>query len=338
MKNGAPVMVPGSLKSVRAIGWYIEEYGIAQISINLTNLNVTPLHIAFDEVCKKAEARGIRVTGSELVGLVPLHAMLDAGRYFLHKQQRSSGVPDSELIRIAVRSLGLDELSPFDPNEKIIEYAMNKNGDKKLIDLSLEGFTHLTASETPAPGGGSVAAVMGALGAALAAMIANLSSHKRGWDERWKEFSDHAETAKTAYDALLRLVDEDTLAFNSLMNSYGLPKSTEEEKTARSQAIQEATRQAIDVPFRVMKTAYGAMSVIREMAAIGNPNSVSDAGVAALAARSAVMGAYLNVRINAGGFHDKAYLDDLLVQCDEIATRANVLEKEILDLVNTKIK
>ena len=338
-KDGNPVMQPGTLKSVKAIGWFIEEYGVAQISMNLTNLNDTPVHMAFDEVCAKALARGIRVTGSELVGLIPLKAMLDAGRYFLHKQQRSTGIADSELIKIAVKSLGLDELRPFAPDEKIIEYAMLK-GQKgnRLIDLSLEKFTHLTASEAPAPGGGSVAAAMGALGAALGAMVANLSAHKRGWDDRWREFSDWAEQAKSAHDALLALVDEDTKAFNSLMAAFGLPKKTEQDKAVRTQAIQEATRRAMEVPLLVMQNAAGVMPVIKAMAETGNPNSVSDAGVAALAARSAVMGAWLNVKINSSGYKDKDYVNNILTQCDELVDKANSMEYEIIEIVASKIK
>jgi len=337
-ENGNPVLVPGSLKHVKAIGWYIEEFGIAQISINLTNIRETPVHIAFDEVCEKAEARGIRVTGSELVGLIPLGAMLEAGKYFLKKQQRSVGVSDKELIKIAVKSLGLGDLYPFKPEEKIIEYAIEKDKkEKKLADLKLSDFIYLTASEAPAPGGGSVAACMGSLGAALATMVANLSSHKRGWDERWEEFSDWAEKGKAKYDELLRLADEDTRAFNNIMTSFGMPKSTDAEKAERKNAIQEATRYAIDIPFRVMNFAYESMDVIKAMAETGNPNSVSDAGVAALAARSAVMGAFLNVKINAAGLENKAYVTDILKRGEDIQNKANELEKTILEIVNAKI-
>jgi len=337
-ENGNPVTIPGSLKHVKGIGWYIEEFGIAQISMNLTNIKETPVHVAFDEVCKKADDRGIRVTGSELVGLIPLAAMLDAGRYFLKKQQRSVGVSDKELIKIAVKSLGLDDLYPFKPEEKIIEYAIEKdNKENKLAGLELSDFVYLTASEAPAPGGGSVAACMGSLGAALATMVANLSSHKRGWDERWQEFSDWAEKGKDKYDELLRLIDEDTRAFNKIMEAFGLPKSTDVEKAERRKAIQEATRYAIDVPFRVMTIAYDSMEVIKAMAEIGNPNSVSDAGVAALAARSAVMGAFLNVKINAAGLDDKAYMEDILMRGEDIQNKANQLEKTILEIVNAKI-
>ncbi len=303
-KDGNPVMIPGSLKSVKAIGWYIEEYGIAQISMNLTNLSLTPVHVAFDEVCRRAEARGLRVTGSELVGLIPLKAMLDAGRYFLKKQRRSLGVPDSELIRIAVLSLGLNDLYEFRPEEKIIEYVLAGKPEKRLVDLSLEGFMNKTASESPAPGGGSVSAYIGALGTALGTMVANLSSHKRGWDDRWEAFSDWAVRGKEIQNELLRLVDEDTHAFNRIMEAFGLPKKSEEEKKARQQAIREATLRAIEVPYHVMKTAVKALEVLDTMAREGNPNSVSDAGVGALAIRTAVEGAYLNVRINVTGLED----------------------------------
>ncbi len=304
-KDGNPVMIPGSLKAVKAIGWYIEEYGIAQISMNLTNLSVTPLHVAFDEVCRRAEARGLRVTGSELVGLVPLQTMLDAGKYFLKKQKRSLGVPDSELIRIAVLSLGLNDLYEFKPEEKIIEYVLAGKPEKRLVDKSLEGFMNETASESPAPGGGSVSAYIGALGTALGTMVANLSSHKRGWDDRWEEFSDWAVKGKEIQNELLRLVDEDTKAFNAIMEAYGLPKKSEAEKEARGQAIHEATLRAIKVPYKVMETAEKALEVLDAMARTGNPNSISDTGVGALAIRAAVEGACLNVRINAAGLEER---------------------------------
>jgi len=336
--EGKPVMIPGSLKNVKAIGWYIEEYGIAQISINLTNIRATPVHIAFEEVCQKAAERGIRVTGSELVGLIPLQAMLEAGRYFLRKQQRSTGIPEKEIIKIAIKSLGLDDLAPFNPDDKIIEYAMQRDHQgKRLVDLTLANFIGLTSSEAPAPGGGSVAASMGALGAALAAMVANLSAHKRGWDERWEEFSDQADKAKAAWEELSRLIDEDTGAFNTLMQAFALPKNTDAEKAARKQAIQQATRQAIEIPFHVMATALDSMSVIKAMAELGNPNSISDAGVAALAARSAVIGAFLNAKINAGGLDDKEYVYDLLTRGREMEKQAIALEGEILNIVNDKI-
>jgi glutamate formiminotransferase/formiminotetrahydrofolate cyclodeaminase len=338
-EKGQPVWIPGSLKCVKAIGWYIEEYGIAQISINLTNLSVTPLHVAFDECCKKAAERGLRVTGSELVGLVPLKAMLDAGRYFLRKQQRSTGVSDRELIKIAVKSLGLNDLYPFKPEGKIIEYAIAARRPRKrrLVDMSVQDFVEETASESPAPGGGSVSAAMGALGAALATMVANLSSHKRGWDARWEEFSDWAEKGKARYAELLHLIDEDTQAFNRIMDAMGLPKGTEDERAAREQAIQTATRQAIEVPFRVMETALAAMDVIEAMAAIGNPNSVSDAGVGALAACAAVRGAYLNVKINCGTLADKAFVADILARGAELERQARAREAQILELVHRKI-
>jgi glutamate formiminotransferase / formiminotetrahydrofolate cyclodeaminase len=336
-QNGVKVNQPGTLKSVKAIGWYIEEYGVAQISMNLTNINITPVHIAFDEVCRKAEARGIRVTGSELVGLVPLKAMLDAGRYFLEKQQRSVGVSEKELIKIAVKSMGLDELGPFRPEERIIEYLLANKADSPLIAMPLQHFADETASESPAPGGGSIAAYIGALGAALATMVANLSSHKKGWDDRWQEFSQWAEKGQRYKDQLLRLVDADTHAFNRIMAAFGLPKATEEEKVQRKQAIQAATRQAIEVPFAVMEAACGSMDLIKAMAEIGNPNSVSDAGVGALCARSAVMGAFMNVRINAAGYDDKAYIADILAKGRAIEAKAVALEAEILKVVDGKI-
>lgn len=336
-ENGKPINIPGSLKCVKAIGWFIEEYGIAQISINLTNLNVTPIHIAFDEVCKKADARGIRVTGSELVGLVPLKAMLDAGKYFLLKQQRSIGVSEKELIKIAVKSMGLDELGPFKPAERIIEYMLVNKTDSKLVSMDLTAFADETASESPAPGGGSIAAYVGSLGAALATMVANLSSHKKGWDERWKEFSDWAEKGEQYKNELVKLVDADTRAFNQIMNAFGLPKGTDEEKAIRKQAIQDATKYAIEIPFKVMETAFASMQVIKAMAEIGNPNSVSDAGVGALCARSSVMGAFMNVRINAKDYDDKAYVESIIAKGKEIESQAIALETEILRVVNEKI-
>lgn len=338
--NGKPVMVPGTLKSVKAIGWFIEEYGIAQISMNLTDIAVTSVHEAFDEVCRKAADRGIRVTGSELVGVIPLQAMLDAGRYFLRKQQRSTGVSDKELIKIAVKSLGLDELYPFDPQKKIIEYILEEEinkGKKKLIDMTLTGFAEETASESPAPGGGSISAYMGALGASLATMVANLSSHKRGWDERWEEFSDWAEKGKSFQVDLIKLVDEDTNAFNKIMDAFSLPKKSEEEKAVRQKAVQEATRFATEVPFKTMKLCYESMFVAKAMAEIGNPNSVTDAGVGALAARSGVIGAFLNVKINAAGLEDKEFAAQIIKEGEEIVEKAKKLEAEILEIVNSKI-
>ncbi len=321
-KDGNPVMIPGSLKAVKAIGWYIEEYGIAQISMNLTNLSVTPLHVAFDEVCRRAEARGLRVTGSELVGLVPLKTMLDAGKYFLRKQKRSLGVPDSELIRIAVLSLGLNDLYEFRPEEKIIEYVLEGKPGKRLVDKSLEDFMNETASESPAPGGGSVSAYIGALGTALGTMVANLSSHKRGWDDRWEEFSDWAVRGKEIQNELLRLVDEDTRAFNAIMEAYGLPKKSEAEQQARHEAIHRATLHAIEVPYAVMQTAAKALEVLDAMARTGNPNSISDAGVGALAIRTAVEGAHLNVLINAAGLEEK--------EKNEWIRKADELRREVI--------
>ncbi len=336
-ENGEPVRVPGTLKCVKAIGWYIEEFGIAQISINLTNISITPVHIAFDEVCKKADARGLRVTGSELVGLIPLNAMLDAGRYFLKKQNRSLGVSDKELIKIAVKSMGLDELYKFKPEEKIIEYVMAKNAPDKLIDMNLEDFMNETASESPAPGGGSISAYMGSLGIALGTMVANLSSHKRGWDDSWEEFSQWAEKGKMIQNELLHLVDEDTTAFNKIMDAFRKPNKSKNEKQERKEAIEEATKNAIMVPFKVMETAFGAFEVLKAMAETGNPNSVSDAGVGTLAIRSCVMGAFLNVKINASGLDDKEFVETILQKGKEIEIKTKKFEKEILNIVEEKL-
>ena len=336
-ENGVKVNKPGSLRAVKAIGWFIEEYGIAQISINLTNINITPVHIAFDEVCKKAEARGIRVTGSELVGLIPLKAMLDAGKYFLRKQKRSVGVSEKELIRIAIISMGLDELSPFKPEEKIIEYMLRDKNESRLVNTALNDFADETASESPAPGGGSIAAYIGSLGVSLATMVANLSSHKKGWDDRWEEFSNWAEKGQQYKDELLQLVDADTKAFNGIMNAMNLAKGTDEEKKTRAAAIEVATKVAIEVPFKVMKLSYDSMEVIKAMAESGNPNSVSDAGVGALCARSAVMGAFMNVRINAANYDDKIFVNDVVARGKEIEEKARALEFEILEIVNSKI-
>ena len=334
--NGEPMRIPGTLKKVRAIGWYIQEYGIAQISMNLTDITVTSMHEAFDEVSKRAQDRGIRVTGSEIIGVIPLQAMLDAGKYFLRKQERSVGIPDAEIIKIAVKSLGLDELAPFDPKKRIIEYLIDDQKDK-LVDLTVAGFSNETLSESPAPGGGSVSAYVGALGAALGSMVANLSAHKRGWDNRWEEFSDWAEKGKQAHDRLLKLVDEDTAAFNAIMDAFGLSKNTDQEKKNRSAAIQSATKHAIEVPFEVMQTAYRSLEVIQAMATIGNPNSLSDAGVGALCARTAVYGAYLNVRINAGGLCDKVFVEDVLEKASQLLQQTLSKEAEILRLVESKI-
>lgn len=336
-EKGQPIIIPGSLKHVKAIGWYIEEYGIAQISMNLTNIRQTPVHIAFDEVCKKAEARGIRVTGSELVGLIPLQAMLEAGKYFLKKQHRSIGVSDKELVKIAVKSMGLDELAPFNPNERIIEYQLINKENRKLINMSLSDFVDETASESPAPGGGSIAAYTGSMGAALAAMVANLSSHKQGWDSRWEEFSTWAEKGVYYQNELLKKVDADTLAFNKLMEAFSLPKSTEQDKQTRKKAIQQATKNAIEVPFAVMKLATESMTVIKAMAEIGNPNSISDAGVGAFCACAAVKGAFLNVRINATAYDDKDFVKNILEKGNELQSHAVKMEIEIMEIINTKI-
>lgn len=335
--NGNPVSIPGSLKSVKAIGWFIEEYGVAQISMNLTNINITPLHIAFDEVCKKATERGIRVTGSELVGLVPLKSMLDAGKYFLQQQQRSIGVSEKELIKIAIKTMGLDELGPFKPEERIIEYLLKDKTDSKLVSMTLTDFADETASESPAPGGGSISAYVGSLGISLATMVANLSSHKKGWDTRWEEFSVWAEKGQKIKDELNKLVDLDTAAFNKIMTAFSLPKGTDEEKAARKQAIQDATKFAIEVPFKVMQLSYDSLMIIKAMAEVGNPNSVSDAGVGALCARSAVMGAFMNVRINASGYDDKTFVNDIIAKGKDIENKTIALETAILKIVNEKI-
>lgn len=337
-EKGNKVWEPGTLKCVKAIGWFIDEYGVAQISMNLTNISVTPVHIAYDEVFKKALERGVRVTGSELVGLIPLQAMLDAGKYFLKKQNRSVGIPEKEIIKIAVKSLGLDDLYEFKPEEKIIEYKLAADQKKKkLVDMTLTGFTDETASESPAPGGGSVSAYMGAMGVALGTMVANLSSHKRGWDDRWEEFSDWAEKGMKYQSELVRLVDEDTEAFNKIMDAFGLPKKTDEEKAIRKQAIQDATKNAIMIPFRVMEVAYEAMEVVKAMAETGNPNSVSDAGVGALALRSCIKGAFLNVKINSGDLEDKDFVQHVMSEGVEIEQKAEALEKLVLELVESKL-
>lgn len=334
--KGKPVMIPGSLKEVKAIGWFIDEYDIAQISMNLTNISITPVHIAYDEVWKKADARGIRVTGSELVGLIPLEAMLEAGRYFLRKQERSVGVDNDELLRIAIKSMGLDDLKPFEPKERIIEYLL-ESSDKKLVDMSLTGFANETASESPAPGGGSIAAYAGVLGVSLGTMVANLSAHKRGWDDRWEEFSDWAEQGQKYKDELLRLVDEDTNAFNKIMDAFGFPKNTDEEKKIRGEAIENASKYAMEIPFKVMSTAYKSMDVMAAMANFGNPNSVSDAGVGALCALAAVEGAFLNVKINAAGIDDKIFTNDLIKRGEEIAQKTKERRDTIIEIVEKKI-
>jgi glutamate formiminotransferase / formiminotetrahydrofolate cyclodeaminase len=331
---------PGRLKACKAIGWYIEEYGIAQVSINLTNISITPVHLAFEESCKSAQERGMRVSGSELVGLIPLRAMIDAGKYFLKKQSRSVGISEEEIIKIAVKSLGLDDLRPFNPREKIIEYILqdqDKAHAKLLVNMTAKGFANETASESPAPGGGSVSAYIGALGVSLAAMVANLSSHKAGWDERWEEFSDWAEKGQNIKDELLFLVDEDTRAFNRIMDAFGLPRGTDSEKAARTAAIQEATKYATEVPLRTMKKTFESFGVIKAMAETGNPNSVSDAGVGALCARAAVIGAFLNVKINASGLDDKKYVGQVMKEAEGIVEKARSSEEEILAIVNSKI-
>ena len=340
-ENGNTIMKPGTLKACKAIGWFIEEYGIAQVSMNMTNLSVTPLHVAFDEVCRAADARGVRVTGAEIVGLVPKSALVDAGRHFLRKQNRSTGLPERELVRIAIESMGLGNLKPFNPDEKVVEYileAEEQKGVKKLVDMTCTGFAEETASESPAPGGGSISAYMGALAAALGTMVANLSSHKAGWDDRWEYFSNWADNGMAVMNELLYLVDEDTAAFNKIMDVFGMPKSTDEEKAARAEAMEVATLYATQVPLRTMKAAYKAFEVVRAMAEEGNPNSVSDAGVGALAARSAVMGACLNVKINAAGLKDRAVADALVKEAEEIQVAAQKAEAEILAVVESKIQ
>ena len=338
-KQGNKIRKPGLLKAVKAIGWYIPEYGIAQISMNLTDVRTTPVHVAFDAVCKSAELRGMRVTGSELVGLIPLNALLDAGRYFLRKQQRSVGVSEAELIKIAVKSLGLDDLAPFEPKKKIIEYLLQENNPRPLANLSLQDFADETASESPAPGGGSIAAYVGALGISLATMVANLSSHKRGWDKRWEEFSDWAAKGQAIKDQLMHLVDEDTAAFNRIMDSFKLPQSTETEQAARTAAIESATRYAIEVPYKVMELGAAAMEVIAAMAASGNPNSVSDAGVGALCARSAVWGAYLNVQINARSLTDlneqQAWIEKGKLLVEEVQQREAAILQTVAKVIQT---
>ncbi len=338
--QGNTIMIPGTLPGTKAIGWYIPEYGLAQVSMNITDIARTPLHIAFDEVTRAAADRGIRVTGTEIVGLIPKRALVEAGRYFLHKQQRSTGIPEDEIIRIADKSMGLSELKPFIPREKVIEYLITNNGKEqqtRLTDMTLKAFADETASESPAPGGGSIAAYMGALAAALGTMVANLSAHKAGWDERWEEFSNYADGGRILVDRLTALVDEDTEAFNRIMAVYAMPKSTDEEKAARAEALEKATLYATEVPLNTMKTAFDAFELLEVMAREGNPASVSDAGVGALAARAAVLGAQLNVRINASGLKDRTRAEALCDEADEIATLANMREQEILSIVNSKI-
>jgi len=336
-EKGNTIRIPGSLKKVKAIGWFIEEYGVAQISMNLTDITVTSVHKAFEEVKKSAENRGIRTTGSELVGLIPLQSLLDAGKFYLKKQERSVGISDSEIIKIAVKSLGLNELKPFVPEERIIEYLLENKSNKPLINMTLKDFSDVTASEFPAPGGGSIAAYMGSLGAALGTMVANLSAHKRGWDDRWEEYSDWAEKGATYYKALVNMVDEDTLAFNKIMEAFRLPKKSEEEKTNRNKAIQDATKNAINVPFKIMELSLASMEVMKAMADIGLKASVSDAGVGALAARASVQGAFMNVKINMGDLQDKEFTSEKLKAGNKILKKAIALETEIVDIVEAKI-
>jgi glutamate formiminotransferase/formiminotetrahydrofolate cyclodeaminase len=336
-ENGEPLREPGLLKKVKAIGWYIDEYGIAQISMNLNDIKVTPLHVAFDKTVERAAARGMRVTGSELVGLVPLKSMLDAGDYFLRKQNRSLGIDDAEKIKIAIKSMGLDELTPFDPKKKIIEYVMQDGAAKRLVDLELTEFADMTAGESPAPGGGSVSAYVGSLGAALGTMVANLSSHKRGWDDRWEEFSDWAVKGQELKDELIRLVDEDTNAFNKIIDAVRMAKGTAEEKAARLQAIQDATIYAIEIPLETVKVAYAVFELCQAMAEKGNQNSLSDAAVGALCARAAVFGANLNVRINCKDLEDKDLAEKYVTEANSILTNANKAEANIIKLVNEKL-
>ncbi|MHC1731775.1 MAG: glutamate formimidoyltransferase [Bacteroidales bacterium] len=335
--EGNPVMIPGSLKAVKAIGWYIPEYGFAQISMNLTNIGVTPVHVAFDEVCRKAWERGVRVTGSELVGLIPLKSMLDAGRWFLHLQQRSAGVSDEELIRTAVRSMGLSELKPFNPQEKIIEYILADKKRNKLVDLSLASFVWETSADSPAPGGGSVAAAMGAMGAALGSMVANLSGHKRGWDDRWEEFAAWAERGADMQKRLLELVDEDTEAYNGILKAFEMPKKSEEEKAVRAAAVEAATLHASLVPLTVMKEAFKVFELLEEMTVKGNPNSVTDGAVGVLAVRACIRGAFLNVKINVKGLKDRAKAEELIATAQVIDDAAARLEEEIITRVSGQL-
>ncbi|MCX7697608.1 MAG: glutamate formimidoyltransferase [Bacteroidales bacterium] len=337
-EKGEPVMIPGTLKATKAIGWYIEEYGIAQVSMNITNISVTPVHVAFDEVCRKAAERGVRVTGAEIVGLVPKRVLIDAGKHYLRMQKRSVGVAEDELVKIAIRSMGLSDIKPFNPREKVIEYIIEeKKKEKKLIDLTCKQFVHETASESPAPGGGSVSALMGALGAALGTMVANLSSHKPGWDDRWEEFSDWAEKGQNILNELLFLVDEDTKAFNRVMDAYGLPKDTDEEKQERQKAIQEAMRYATSVPLRTMKKSLEVFQLCKAMVETGNPNSLSDAGVGSLAALAGVKGAYYNVLINLANIEDKSWAETVRKEADGLLQEALRIAQEIEQLVQEKL-
>jgi len=336
-KNGDPVRIPGKLKAVKGIGWFIEEYGIAQISYNLTNISITSMHQAFDETCKAADKRGVRVTGSELVGLVPLQAMLDAADYFLKKQNRSLGISEADKIKIAIKSLGLDDLKPFNPEERIIEYVMNVNHPKKLIDYTVKGFADETASESMAPGGGSISAYVGALGVSLGTMVANLSAHKPGGDEKWEFYSKWAEKGQYYKKELLFLVDEDTNAFNKIIDGFRMPKSTPEEVKIRKEAIENATKYATEIPFKVMETSYSSMEVMMAMAKEGIQNSLSDAGVGALCARTAVIGAYFNVRINAKDIKDRVFAESILSKAKEIYEKTKILENKMIELIDSNI-
>ena len=335
-KKGNVLRQPGYFKNLKGIGWYIQEYGIAQISYNLTNINTTPLHEVFDKTCERAEVRGLRVTGSELIGLVPKKGLIDAGKYFLVKQKRSLAIPEKDIIHIAVKSLGLDELSKFNPNDRIIEYLIEANNNP-LVKMTIEDFANETSSESPAPGGGSIAAYCGVLGSALATMVANLSAHKRGWDERWEFFSKWGEKGIMYQNKLLELVDKDTHAFNQIMNAYALPKDNKNQIALRNKEIQNATKNAINVPFEIMKTSFESIEVIMMMAEEGNPNSISDAGVAMYCARAAIMGAFLNVKINCKDLDDKKYVKKILSSCKKLIDQTDVLEKNVIDIVNKKL-
>ena len=337
-EQGQPVMQPGTLKGTKAIGWYIDEYKIAQVSMNITDINATPLHVAFDAVCRCAQNRGVRITGTEIVGLIPKRTLIEAGKYFLEKQQRSTGIPETDIIDIAIRSMGLSDLKPFNPREKVIEFLLEDiDKQSRLIDLTVKHFAEETSRESPAPGGGTIAAYMGALAAALGTMVANLSSHKRGWDTQWEKFSRWADRGQEQIAELLELVDEDTEAFNRIMSAFALPKQTAEDKAARSKAIQEATLYATQVPLHTMQAAYCTFDICRAMAEEGNPNSVSDAGVGALAARAAVLGAGLNVKINVGGLKDRETADRLIAEANQLIAKANEAEKEIMNIVESKL-
>jgi glutamate formiminotransferase/formiminotetrahydrofolate cyclodeaminase len=336
-ENGKPIREAGTCEGVKAIGWFIEEYGIAQISMNITNTKLTSVHKAFEECRKSANNRGMRVTGSELVGMAPLQVFLDAGRYYLEQQNRSVGVSEDELIKIAVKSMGLDELSPFEPRKKIIEYSLADAADTPLLNMNLKAFANETASESMAPGGGSISAYVAALGVSLGTMVANLSSHKRGWDDRWEAFSNYAVKGQQLKDQLLSMVDEDTNSFNGIIAAMRLPKGTKEEKATRKAAIQAATKYATEVPFRVMELTLATFEITKNMAEIGNPSSVTDAGVGALCARAAIRGAFLNVKVNASGLNDKDFVQDIIAKGQAIEDKAAALEAEIMKIVESKL-